>query len=167
MLYISIAIETRLNRESQLKKEWEPAMQRRREIWAPYPPPHSVSIASPLRLALTIGTMPTITWNHGTQPTSRGGCDCPNYPAHLTSCIQMIIWSPRSLEHILRRFRRLKQSGLHDTSLELNFYFHVKKNFVSPSDHVIFFLLYKHQWNAKPFYVKRFLVWKVRFIVKP
>ena len=39
MLYISIAIETGLNRESQLKKEWEPAMQRRREIWAPYPPP--------------------------------------------------------------------------------------------------------------------------------
>ena len=25
-------------------------------------------------------------------------------------------------------------------------------------------LLYKHQWDAKPFYLKSFLVWKVRFI---
>ena len=27
-----------------------------------------------------------------------------------------------------------------------------KRNFVSPSGHVMFYLLYKHQWNAKPFY---------------
>ena len=29
-----------------------------------------------------------------------------------------------------------------------------EENFVSPSDRVIFYLLYKHQWNAKPFYLK-------------
>ena len=29
---------------------------------------------------------------------------------------------------------------------------HEKRNFVSPSGHVMFYLLYKHQWNAKPFY---------------
>ena len=47
------------------------------------------------------------------------------------------------------------------------FFQHEKRNFVSPSDHVIFYLLYKHQWNAKPFYLKSFLVWKVPFIMKP
>ena len=28
---------------------------------------------------------------------------------------------------------------------------HEKRNFVSPSSHVMFYLLYKHQWNTKPF----------------
>ena len=51
---------------------------------------------------------------------------------------------------------------------EWNIFFqHEKRNLVSPSDHVIFYLLYKHQWNAKPFYLNSFLVWKVRFIMKP
>ena len=27
------------------------------------------------------------------------------------------------------------------------------------------YLLYKHQWNTKPFHFNRFLVWKVRFIM--
>ena len=40
-----------------------------------------------------------------------------------------------------------------------------KKNFVSPSGHVIFYLLYKHQWTTKPFHFNSFLVWKVRFIM--
>ena len=44
---------------------------------------------------------------------------------------------------------------------------HEKRNFVSPSDHVMFYLLYKHQWNTKPFYLNSFLVWKVWFIMKP
>ena len=30
---------------------------------------------------------------------------------------------------------------------------HSKRNFVSPSGHVMFFLLYKHQWNTKPFHL--------------
>ena len=47
------------------------------------------------------------------------------------------------------------------------FFQHAKRNFVSPSDHVMFYSLYKHQWNAKPFYWNSFLVWKVRFIMKP
>ena len=47
------------------------------------------------------------------------------------------------------------------------FFQHEKINFVSPSDHVLFYLLYKHQWNTKPFYLNSFLVWKVRFIMKP
>ena len=36
------------------------------------------------------------------------------------------------------------------------FFQHEKRNFVSPNDHVIFYLLYKHQWNTKPFYYNRF-----------
>ena len=29
---------------------------------------------------------------------------------------------------------------------------HKKRNFVSPSDHVMLYLLYKHQWTTKPFH---------------
>ena len=46
------------------------------------------------------------------------------------------------------------------------FFQHEKRNFVSPSDHVMFYFLYKHQLNTKPFYLNSFLVWKVRFIMK-
>ena len=45
------------------------------------------------------------------------------------------------------------------------FFQHEKRNFVSPSGHVMFFLLYKHQWNTKPFHFNSFLVWKARFII--
>ena len=40
------------------------------------------------------------------------------------------------------------------------FFQHEKRNLVSPSDHVMFYLLYKHQWNTKPFYLNSFLVWR-------
>ena len=33
-----------------------------------------------------------------------------------------------------------------------NIFQHEKRNFVSPSGQVMFYLLYKHQWNAKPFH---------------
>ena len=42
-----------------------------------------------------------------------------------------------------------------------------KRNFVSPSGHVMFYLLYKQQWTTKPFYFNSFLVWKEQFIMKP
>ena len=45
------------------------------------------------------------------------------------------------------------------------FFQHEKRNFVSPSGHVMFYLLYKHQWNTKPFHFNSFLVWKARFIM--
>ena len=45
------------------------------------------------------------------------------------------------------------------------FFLHEKINFVSPSGHVMFYLLYKHQWNTKPFHFNSFLVWKARFIM--
>ena len=38
------------------------------------------------------------------------------------------------------------------------FFQHEKRNFVSPSGHVMFYLLYKHQWNTKPFHFGSFLV---------
>ena len=43
------------------------------------------------------------------------------------------------------------------------FFQHEKRNFVSPSGHVMFYLLYKHQWTTKPFHFNSFLVWKTRF----
>ena len=36
------------------------------------------------------------------------------------------------------------------------FFQHKKRNFVSPSGHVMFYLLYKHQWNTKPFHFNSF-----------
>ena len=33
----------------------------------------------------------------------------------------------------------------------VKYFQHEKRNFVSPSGHVMFYLLYKHQWNTKPF----------------
>ena len=46
-------------------------------------------------------------------------------------------------------------------------FFQQKRNFVSPSGHVMFYLLYKHQWTNKPYHFNSFLVWKERFIMKP
>ena len=40
------------------------------------------------------------------------------------------------------------------------FFQHEERNFVSPSGHVMFSLLYKHQWNTNPFHFNSFLVWK-------
>ena len=49
-----------------------------------------------------------------------------------------------------------KERILHDreenTASEWNILEHKKGNFVSPSRHVMFYLLHKHQWNTKPFY---------------
>jgi len=36
------------------------------------------------------------------------------------------------------------------------FFKHERRNFISPSDHVMFYLLYKHQRNAKPFNLNNF-----------
>ena len=47
------------------------------------------------------------------------------------------------------------------------FFQHEKRNFVSPSGHVMFYLLYKHQWTTKPFHFNSFLAWKARFIMYP
>ena len=37
-----------------------------------------------------------------------------------------------------------------------NIFQHLKRNFVSPSGHVMFYLLYKYQWNTKPFHWNSF-----------
>ena len=42
-----------------------------------------------------------------------------------------------------------------------NIFQHEKRNFVSLSDHAMFYLSYKHQWNTKPFHFNSFLLWKV------
>ena len=47
------------------------------------------------------------------------------------------------------------------------FFPHEKRNFVSPSGHVMLHLSYKHQWTTKPFHFNSFLVRKARFIMKP
>ena len=38
----------------------------------------------------------------------------------------------------------------------LKYFQHEKRNFVCPSGHVMFSLLYKHQWNTKPFQLNFF-----------
>ena len=46
------------------------------------------------------------------------------------------------------------------------FFQHEKRNFISPSGHVMFYLLCKHQWNTKTFHFNSFLVWKEGFIMQ-
>ena len=48
---------------------------------------------------------------------------------------------------------------------EWNIFSTQEENFVSRSGHVMFYLLYKHQWNTKAFHFNSFLVWKVQFIM--
>ena len=40
-----------------------------------------------------------------------------------------------------------------------------EENFVSSSGHVMFYLLYLHQWNAKPFHLNSFLAAERRYIL--
>ena len=75
--------------------------------------------------------------------------------------IEDITWPPRGDTSVEKYFTSERSEWVK------YFFQREKTNFVSPSDHVMFYLLYKHQWNAKPFYLNSFLVWKVRFIMKP
>ena len=76
--------------------------------------------------------------------------------------IEDITW-PREDTKFLFECWKIFHEGAQQTSEK--FLQHEKRNFVSPSGHVIFYLLYKHQWTIKPFYFNSFLVWKVRFIM--
>ena len=56
----------------------------------------------------------------------------------LTDCIQVEIIFYMDVKYVIR---------------DLKFPEHEKRNFVSPSGHVMFYLLYKHQWNTKTIFV--------------
>ena len=80
--------------------------------------------------------------------------------------IHTCIYYDNYLKHIYRGYYMAAQR--YQISLELTreiFFQHEKRNFVSPSGHVMFYLLYKHQWNTKPFHFNSFLVWKAWFIM--
>ena len=54
-------------------------------------------------------------------------------------------------------FRLLKNISRVSAVNRVKYFFqHKKRNFVSPSSHVMFYLLNKHQWNSKPFYWNSF-----------
>ena len=61
--------------------------------------------------------------------------------------------------------RVLKNISRVSAANEWNIFQHSKRNFVSPSGHVMFYLLYKHQWNAKPFHFNIFFAAKARCIM--
>ena len=46
----------------------------------------------------------------------------------------------------------LKNIFMSECSERVKYFQHEKTNFVPPSGHVMFYLLYKHQWNTKPFH---------------
>ena len=52
-----------------------------------------------------------------------------------------------------------------ERSERAKYFQHEKRNFVSPSGHVMFYLLYKHQWNAKPFHWNSLILRKARYIM--
>ena len=43
-------------------------------------------------------------------------------------------------------------SSVEKSRKQVKYFQHEKRNFVSPSSHVMFYLLYKHQWNTQPFH---------------
>ena len=43
-----------------------------------------------------------------------------------------------------------------DRSERVKYFQHDKRNFVSPSNHVMFYVWYEHQWNTKPFQLNIF-----------
>ena len=40
---------------------------------------------------------------------------------------------------------------INERSKQVKYFQHEKRNFVPPSGHIMFYLLYKYQWNTKPF----------------
>ena len=76
--------------------------------------------------------------------------------------IEDITWSHRDTK-FLSDFWKIFHEWPQQTSKILFQY--EKRNFVSPSSHVMFSLLHTHQWNTKPFHSNSFLLWKVRFIM--
>ena len=47
----------------------------------------------------------------------------------------------------------------------VKYFSRLEEKFRIPSGHVMFYLLYKHQWNTKPLHFNNFLAWKARFIM--
>ena len=80
------------------------------------------------------------------------------------ACLSIIQLYKLMMSCMGHRIKRI----LHGRAEKRNFFStfqHEKRNFVSPSGQVMFYLLYKHQWNTKPFHFNSFLAWKARFIM--
>ena len=91
---------------------------------------------------------------------------------HKKSMITMRLNIHRGYYMAARRYEISLRVIYHSSNISLvrcahswNIFQHEKRNFVSPSGHVMFYLLYKHQWTTKPFHFNSFLVWKARFIM--
>ena len=76
--------------------------------------------------------------------------------------IEDIIWPRRDAKFLFECWKIFHEWAQRTSKI---FFQHLKRNFVSPSGHVMSSLLYKHQWTTKPFHFNSFLVWKVRFIM--
>ena len=62
----------------------------------------------------------------------------------------------RRYEISLRVASSVEKYFTSERSERVKYFQHEKRNFVSPSGHVMFYLLYKHQWNTKPFHRNSF-----------
>ena len=86
-----------------------------------------------------------------------------NQPTQVTSCYNLYgRYYMAACQRYKISFRVLKISSIENifTSIEVNewkIFQHEKRNFVSPSSHVMFYLWYQHQWNNKlfPFCLER------------
>ena len=70
----------------------------------------------------------------------------------LTICSRSI-WSfvfPRASRRLQAVCLGLRSNSRVSAANEWNIFQHEKRNCISPSGHVMFCLLYKHQWNVKP-----------------
>ena len=95
-------------------------------------------------------------------------CNCLHGPCIKEVC-NVQLWINRGYYMAARRYkislRVLNNISLVRCAHSWNIFQHEKRNFVSPRGHVMFYLLYKHQWNTKPFHFNSFLVWKARLIM--
>ena len=72
-----------------------------------------------------------------------------------TLYIEDITWPLGDTKFLFECWKRFHEWAQRTSEI---FFQREKSNFVSLSGHVMFYLLYKHQWVTKPFHFNRFLV---------
>ena len=70
--------------------------------------------------------------------------------------IEDITWPRRDTKFLFKCWKIFHEWAQRTSEM---FFQHEKRNFVSLSNHVMFYLLYKHQWITKPFHFNGILVY--------
>ena len=141
------------------KKKWGQSEgaglgKRRENVFSPLPLPFPPFTLEPT-LTVTIFTFPNLfsSWNQRWRSQRRRVIrpDRSHLGRVNVSYIEDITWPLGVTKFLFECWKNIFQ--------------HSKRNFVSPSGHVMFYSSYKHQRNTKPFHFNSFLVWRSQFIM--